>query len=337
MSEPWLRWGIVGAGGIAHTVGAAIAAASGHTVAAVAARDRDRAQALATDLGAPSAYGRYDQLFADPAVDVVYVATVHTQHLAPAEAALAAGKAVLVEKPLTATAAQAHQLVECARVHGRFLAEALWTRYLPIVGQAVGLVADAAIGEVVGVRSTIGRHVPFDPAHRLWDPAVGGGVLFDLGIYVAHLAGMFIGRPQRVQVAGRRGPNGVESTAAMLWSTADRRYADLVASFDGWSDQPSTTVSGTHGSLSLFGPTQVPTRLEIRRPDQAIRVVELDGRPTGYQPEIVEVGRCVRAGLRESPLAPLAESLWVLDVLEAARSALRAANQSATASPRDEA
>src|SRR5690606_5173217 len=130
---PVLRWGIAATGGIARTVGHVIAAEPDMMVTAVGSRSLDRARALAAELGARQAYGSYAELVRDPDIDVVYVATPQSHHLEVAELAIAAGKAVLCEKPLAATLADAEKMVALAREAGVFLMEAMWMRFNPLI------------------------------------------------------------------------------------------------------------------------------------------------------------------------------------------------------------
>ncbi|MBN9374738.1 MAG: Gfo/Idh/MocA family oxidoreductase, partial [Cellulomonas sp.] len=176
-----VRWGILGAGGIAATVGADVVASPGSLVAAVASRDLDRAVALAERLGAAREYGSYDELVADPGVDVVYVATTHAQHHAAALAALHAGKPVLVEKPLALNARQGHQIAEAAARRGLLCLEGMWTRLNPTVRRIRQIVESGEIGELRAVRADLSHTFDYHPAHRLLDPPVGGGALLDLG------------------------------------------------------------------------------------------------------------------------------------------------------------
>jgi len=170
-----VRWGIAGPGRIAGSVARDFPHVPDAELAAVGSRSASRAQAFAADHGVPHAYGSYRDLVTSPEVDAIYVATPHPQHLGIALAALDAGKAVLVEKTFTATLAGARELVQRARERQLFCMEAMWTRFQPAIVAARELIADGAIGEVRGVQADLGVDRPFDPADRLFDPALGGG------------------------------------------------------------------------------------------------------------------------------------------------------------------
>ncbi|MDQ2797399.1 MAG: Gfo/Idh/MocA family oxidoreductase [Actinomycetota bacterium] len=313
-----IRWGILGAGGIAATVGDDIIATPGNSVVAVAARDAGRAAAFAQARGIPRSYGSYAELVADPEVDVVYIATTHGQHLEHALLALRAGKPILVEKAFTLNAATAREVVAEARERRLFCMEAMWTRLNPLIRQAVDLAASGRIGDVTGIRADLSRHFDYDPRHRLFDLAAGGGALLDLGIYPATVSWLFLGRPDTVQVTGSLAPTGSDLTVAMQWGYDDGRVAQIFASAAGPSPL-AAIVTGTAGSIMIEPRIHHPDRLVVHS-DAGTEVVA--GPPvlgSGYQHQVAEVARCLRAGELESPLVPLDETVAILEVLDEAR------------------
>lgn len=319
MGEP-IRWGILGAGGIAGVVGAEIGATPGNEVAAVGARDLDRAAALADQLGAPRSYGSYAELVADPDIDVVYIATTHGQHHEHALLTLRAGKPILVEKAFTLNAREAREVIAEARTRQLFCLEAMWMRFNPLIIQARQLAASGRIGAVVSVRSDLSTRFEFDPKHRLFDLDVGGGALLDIGVYAATFAWLFLGRPDTVQVTGSLSPTGSDATAAMQWGYADGRFAQIASTTLGPSPL-SGLVAGTKGWISIEGAMARPTSITIHdESGDEVLTDPLTGH--GYQPEVLEVERCLRAGEPESPLVPLDETLAILEVLDEARAQL---------------
>jgi predicted dehydrogenase len=318
MSDAPIRWGILGAGAIAATVGADIAATPGNVLHAVGARVPERAAAFATAYGVARSYGSYADLLADPDVDVVYIATTHGQHRDHALLALRAGKPVLVEKAFTLNAAQARQVVAEARARRLFCMEAMWMRLNPLVRRAVAIAESGRIGAVAGVRGDLSRLFPYDPAHRLYDLRAGGGALLDLGVYPATLAWMFLGRPDTVQAVGSLAPTGADATAAVQLGYPDGRVAQLYCSAAG--DSPfAGLITGTEGWISIEPRIHRPARLVVRDPagEEVIAAEELPG--NGYALEVLEVQRCLRAGELESPLVPLDETVAILEVLDEAR------------------
>ena len=315
-AEP-LRWGILGAGGIAATVGADIAASPGSVLQAVGARDGARARAFAELHGVRTSYGSYAELVADPDVDVVYVATTHGQHHDHALLALGAGKPVLVEKAFTLNARQAREVVAAARAAGLFCMEAMWMRFNPLVRQAQALVADGRLGRLVNLRADFSRRFEFAPAHRLFDLAAGGGALLDLGVYPVTFAWMFLGRPERVAVAGTLSETGSDATVAMQFGYPDGAFAQLCTS--AVSPSPfGALVCGTDGWLHLEPTVHRPTRLSI---STAAGTETFDSPVVGngYGPQVAEVERCLRTGETESPVVPLDETVAIMELLDGVR------------------
>ena len=318
MSGP-IRWGILGAGAIAATVGADIAAVPGNVLQAVAARDGDRAAAFAQRHGVARSYGSYADLLADPDVDVVYLATTHAQHHEQALACLEAGKPILVEKAFTLTAPQAREVVEAARARGLFAMEAMWTRLHPLIRRTQQLIADGRIGELTAVRADLCKDFPYDPSHRLFDLGAGGGALLDMGIYPTTVTYLLTGRPDTVQVTGALAPTGADATVAMQWGFADGRVAQIFTS--SRNDSPfAALVTGTGGWISIEPRIHRATRLVVGGGSDAPEVIEgppMEG--NGYRLEVEEVARCLRAGELESPLVPLDDTVAILEVLDEAR------------------
>ncbi|MER6951133.1 Gfo/Idh/MocA family oxidoreductase [Nonomuraea sp. NPDC000554] len=310
-----LAWGIAATGGIARTVGAVIAAEPGMRVAAVGSRDLDRAAALASTLGAESAYGSYAELCADPAVDAVYVATPHAQHLEVAEAAIAAGKAVLCEKPLAATVADAERMVRLAREAGVFLMEAMWMRFNPLIQRIAG---DPRFGEIRSVQASFGFVLPYDRAHRLWAPELGGGALLDLGIYPFGLAQLLLGMPSELQVTGSLAPSGVDAEVGGVLLYPGGRRALVEASLLG-SYPNAAYVVGTGMRAQIDAPFWAPRRVVLSGPSMEDEVHVLEPGESGYVGELREVRAALAEGRTESQVITLDDSLAMMGLLADAR------------------
>ena len=312
-----IRWGFLGAGGIA----AALAADLGHgnnTLYAVAARDADRAAAFAEHFGASRSHGDYRALVEDPDVDIVYVATTHPFHREHALMAIDAGKHVLIEKPVTLNAVHAREVLTAARDKGVFAMEAVWMRANPLILKAQEMVAKGVIGDVVAVHADFSIDVAFDPTHRLYDLSNGGGALLDLGVYPIHFAWLFLGRPDTQQVLGTLSPTGSDATVALQWgynsgATAQLRCATMALT------PGRATIAGTAGSISVEPWFLNPERLVVTTSEGESRV---KGQGTAYGPQIEEVERCLREGLLESPLAPHADTIAILELIDRARAEL---------------
>ena len=312
-----IRWGIVGPGRIAENVVADFAVVDGARPVAVASRSIDRAEAFARRHGMERAHGSYADILADPDVDVLYIATPHPQHHAVAIGGLRAGKALLVEKAFTATVAGAQEVVDLARSSGVFVMEAMWTRFQPAVVALRELVADGAIGEVRSVQADLGVRRPFDPADRLFDLALGGGALLDLGVYVVSFAQMLLGTPDTVSAAGSVFETGADAEAGLLLGYADGRSATLTTSLR-CALPGQARVFGTDGWIDVLPRFHHPETIVLHRGDAEPETITRTKLGGGYAHELIEVTECVRAGRTESATMPLADTLAVQRVLEEA-------------------
>ena len=202
-----LRWGILGTGFIAGLQTQDLQE-HGFTVQAVGSRSLESASAFAEQYGVATAHGSYESLVADPSVDVVYIATPHPFHHGNALLALNAGKHVLVEKAFTMNAREAQEVFDLAAAKGLVALEAMWSRFLPHMIRLREIIANGTIGEVRKVIASHNQNLPKDPAHRLNDPALGGGALLDLGVYPVSFAIDILGSPETIRASGFHDRNG---------------------------------------------------------------------------------------------------------------------------------
>jgi len=313
-----LAWGVVATGRIARDVGRVIAAHPEMDVAAVGSRDGRRAAELAAALGAPRSHASYEALVADASVDAVYVATPHAQHAAVVEAALLAGKAVLCEKPLTHSLVETERLVSVARGSGAFLMEAMWMRFNPLVQHLQSLVRAGGLGAPRALHASFGFAAPYDPTARLWDPALGGGALLDLGVYTVGLARLLLGSPTQVETTGSLTPSGVdrESTVTLCFDSGARALLSqsLVSRLPG-----NAVVVGDRGWAELSPSFHAPTRLVVQVDDEPPVEREIADRNAGFVGELEEVARCLAEGRTESDVMPLSETVATARVLDEAR------------------
>ena len=325
---PPLLWGVLAPGGIARDFTAALHRHTAQRVIAVGSRSLDRAAAFAGEHGIERAYGSYEQLVADPAVDVVYVASPHSQHAEHALLAIAAGKHVLIEKPMAADAAGARRIADAARAAGVFAMEAMWTRYLPQSDILRQLLDDGAFGEVRVVTADFGGTVPFDPASRLFDPALAGGALLDLGVYAVSWAHFALGRPQRVIAAGSLAGTGVDEQASLVLGYTDGAQALLSTGLRA-STPSRATICGSAGRVETDSPFWAASGLRFVAPGGSPAVSWTDpyGRPhrQGMSYEAAALARFVADGLTESPLHSLRDAVDTLETIDEARRQLGAA------------
>jgi predicted dehydrogenase len=318
LDAPPVRWGVLGAGNIAGTFSDGVRERTRSDVVAVGSRDVAKAQAFA-DRHAPGAraYGSYEELVADPDVDVVYVATPHSHHLEHALLAIGAGKHVLVEKPLTRSVAESELLLDAARDAGVFCMEAMWTRFLPHVAALRGAIARGEIGEVVTVEAEFDVFFPYDPTHRLFAPELAGGALLDLGIYPIAFAHDLMGVPTSVTAQGTLAKTGVDDHVAIVlqWDGGQQAVLHMSSRASG---PHAATIIGTQGRIELARDFFVPVDVVVTRADGTSWTFE-SPRGEGKAYEAAEVARLVTAGATESPRHPWSDTREVMAILDAAR------------------
>jgi predicted dehydrogenase len=318
VTQTKIRWGILATGGIAATFTADLQTLDDAEVVAVGSRTLDAAQAFAVQHEIPRAYGSWAELAADPEVDIVYVATPHSAHHAAAALCLDAGKAVLCEKPLTLDAAQAEDLCRRAEAAGVFFMEAMWTRTVPAILRMVEMVRAGAIGEPRLVTADFSVSFNTGPDHRIRNPALGGGALLDLGVYPLAISQLVFGPPSVIRAAATLTPEGVDDTTAVSLVHPDGGVSALTCSIsaDGtWS----ATISGTEGRIEFGRGFTSPTGFTLYRGDQPAQRIEEPYLAQGMVHEAIEAQRCLREGLRQSPLAPWSETLAVMRTMDAVR------------------
>ncbi|MFI7386709.1 Gfo/Idh/MocA family protein [Streptomyces sp. NPDC049813] len=324
MAAERVRWGILATGGIAASFTAALLDLPDAEVVAVGSRTATAAKGFAERFGIERAYGDWASLAADDSLDVVYVATPHAAHREAAGLCLEAGRAVLCEKAFTLNAREAGELVTLARSRGLFLMEAMWMYCNPLVRRLKALVDDGAIGEVRTVQADFGLAGPFPPAHRLRDPAQGGGATLDLGVYPVSFAHLLLGEPAEVTARAMLSEEGVDLQTGMLLSWAGGAQAVLHCAINSGTGV-TASVTGSAGRIDVpagfFYPERFVLHRDGRDPEEFVAAPE-DGPRDSLRHEAVEVMRRVRAGDTESALVPLDSSVAVMRTLDAVRSAV---------------
>ncbi|MGN6577329.1 MAG: Gfo/Idh/MocA family protein [Nocardioides sp.] len=312
-----MRWGVLATGKIAKAIATALGLLEDAEIAAVAARRLESAEAFAQQYGAGTAYGDYRALVEDPDVDVVYVATPHALHHEHVLMALEAGKAVLCEKALTLTEAQAAELVSVAREKQLFLMEAMWMRCNPMIRRLQQILATGELGAVTQVRADLGFRVDAPATDRLLAPELGGGALLDMGIYPLTFAQLFLGEPAKVAAAGTLSDLGVDLNIALALAYDTGAVASLTASMTGPSPR-TASITTELGRFDLADSFHHPASATWVSGDHTETLEEpmLGG---GLAHEAIEVMRCLRNGETESPLVPLDESVALMGLMDAIR------------------
>ena len=315
-----MRMGYLGAGNISGQMAETVARMGEVENYAVAARNPERAREFAGRWGFSRAYGSYEELLADPDVDLVYVALPHSHHHRWTIAALEAGHHVLCEKAFAANERQARDMVACAREHGLLLAEAIWTRYMPSRNMIDEIVASGEIGEVTTVAANLGYRVDGSP--RMTDPALAGGALLDLTVYPLNFASMVLGNKiRRIAASMVAAPTGVDGQDSVMIEYESGQMASLFSTMYAMTDREGQ-ILGTKGFVTVEN---------INNP-QVIRVYASDGltrkltreiavpeQISGYEYELLSCKRAIEAGALECPEMPHAETLELMRQMDEIR------------------
>jgi dihydrodiol dehydrogenase / D-xylose 1-dehydrogenase (NADP) len=317
MTTP-IRWGILGLGTIARAFATGLAAVPDARLVAVGSRSLAKAEGFAAEFGNPRAHGSYEALANDPGVDAIYIATPHPLHRDDAILCLNARKAVLCEKPFCVNAADLEAIIAIARERRTFLMEAMWTRFLPTMARVREWLAAGAIGEPRLVTADFGFRCGWDPQSRLLAPALAGGGLLDVGIYTIAFAAMVFGpRPQRLTGFAHLGETGVDEQAAFVLGYERGRLAALTCAVR--TDTPhEARIDGTEGRITVPTHFWKATKAVLTAKGRT-ETVEMPHLANGYEYEAMEVGRCLRAGLTESPIVSLDESLALMRTMDELR------------------
>jgi predicted dehydrogenase len=232
--------------------------------------------------------------------------------------AIEAGKHVLVEKPFTLNSAEAERLVAAARAAGVFLMEAMWTRFMPHVDDIRQLLAAGALGDIRTVTADHGQWAAEDPQSRMYAPELGGGALLDLGVYPVSFASFVLGKPSRITAVSDPAFTGVDAQTSMIFQYDGGRHAVLTTSVQGRTANAATIV-GTDARIELDPIFYVPTSFSVITRDDVVTRHEHPRVGEGLRYQAAEVARCLRAGLLESPLLPLDETVEIMRTMDEVR------------------
>ncbi|HZZ74377.1 MAG TPA: Gfo/Idh/MocA family oxidoreductase [Puia sp.] len=318
-----IRWGILGCGRIARKFASDLTLVDGAELSAVAARRIEDAQVFAKEFPARHVHGSYKDLVTNPAVDVIYVASPHALHHEHTLLCLNHQKAVLCEKAFALNLRQAKEMVEVSRNRKVFLMEALWSKFLPQYNKLQELIAAGELGEIKSILVNFG-FIPQPPVPaRLFDPALGGGSLLDIGIYNVFLVLSILGRPDTIEASMTPGPDGVDEQCASLFKYKNGAMAQLFSSLSS-NLGTDADISGTKSRLRLtarfYAPSATIELYSGREDSREIIPVHKEG-GSGYQYEARHVGECLRKGLTESPVMSHNDSLLIMETMDRIRSA----------------
>ena len=312
-----MRWGILGTGSICRQFAQDLPFAPDAVALAVASRDLNRARLFAQQHRIARCYGSYAELLADPDIDIVYIGTPHSEHLANAGDAMRAGKHVLCEKPLTVTPEESRKLKQIQAETGRYLMEAMWTWFLPAIIQARNWVSAGRIGSLRHIKADFGYPQRFDPTGRMYNPDLAGGCLLDMGVYPVALSWLFHRQmPDEISVVGRRAPSGVDDDFSALLDY-DNHVSTIGASFrcklQNWA-----YIIGTEGYITVPDFWRASEAM-LYQLDTKIDHFSDDRLHQGFAYEAIAVQQDIAAGRWESETMSLDDSIAIQTIMDRIR------------------
>ncbi len=304
---------IIGAGFIAAKMARTVAALDETQSYAIASRSLDKARAFADKFGVQKAYGSYEELLADDAVDLVYVALPHSHHHEWTIKALQAGKHVLCEKPLAVNAAQAQEMISLAEAKNLLLAEAMWTRYLPSAKIISDIISSGEIGEPLTVSANVGDCNFMND--RLTNPKLAGGCLLDLTVYALNFAAMVFGTDvKRIAASMIPTSTGVDGQNNVMLEYAGGKMSSIFATIFTVTDR-SGFVYGREGFIQahdVFNPEKITVCGVNGYKHFVKREIAVPAQITGFEYEVLACLRAIESGRTECPEMPHGESLAIM-------------------------
>jgi len=313
-----INWGIIGPGKIADRFASSFKSIPDAQLYAVASRDLERSRSFAKLYDIQKSYGSYDALANDPDVDVVYIATPHAYHREQTLLCVHNKKAVLCEKPLTLNHNDALEMIEAAKKNNVFFMEAMWSRFFPTTIKTLKLIQEGAIGEVKYLRADFGFKSPTkDPKSRLFDLALGGGALLDVGVYPLFLALLILGKPDAIRSFATLADTGADETTNAIFHYKDGAIANILSSIV--VDTPKDAeIIGTKGIITINTPWHKASSVTLKIDENETRF-DFPYEGTGFEYQIQEVMRCLQHNKKESDLMPFELSLMMAEVSDEIR------------------
>ena len=309
--------GFIGAGRIANTLASTMARMEDVNLYAVAARDLGRAQAFAAQYGFDKAYGSYEEMLRDPNVELVYIATPHSHHFEHMKLCIEHSKNILCEKAFTLNAAQARQIAALAKAKGVYVAEAIWTRYMPSRAMIDEVLASGIIGNVTALTATLCYPVAYK--ERCIRPELAGGALLDVGVYCLNFALMHFGDDiERMDSAVRMTDTGVDGQESITLHYRDGKIAVLTAGILSRSDRKGIFY-GDKGYIIVENINNPQSISVYDLTDTLVKKIQVPAQITGYEYQIREAMARIRAGETESASMPLDTTIAVMERMDALR------------------
>ena len=312
-----MKIGIIGAGHISEIVAPTLAAMEGMECYAVSSRNLEKAEAFAKNFGFEKAYGSYEELVNDPNVELVYVATPHSHHHDHMMLCINAGKPILCEKAFTLNADQAKKIGMAAAEKGVYVAEAIWTRYMP----SRKIINEVLTSGIIGKPNTLTANLSYVISHkeRIVDPNLAGGALLDIGVYGINFAMMHFGTDiERVESSVKMHSTGVDAMETITIFYRDGRMAVLTHSIFCRSDRKGI-IHGDKGYMVVENINNPQSLRVFDLQDQEIAYYDFSDQISGYEFQFAESAACIAAGKTEADSMPMDDSIAVMEFMDSLR------------------
>ncbi len=314
------NWAILGCGKIARKFAGDLKLLPNVLLYAAASRSLENAQEFANEFGFEKAYGSYEEMLLDPAVDVVYIASPHSHHCEHTLLCLNHKKAVLCEKAFAMNSREVALMIEASRKNKTFLMEAFWTMFQPSFQKAMEIIRSGELGALKMIHSDFAFNADYNPEKRLYNVALGGGSLLDIGIYPIFMSLMALGKPSEMKTMASICPTGAEESIMMSFKYPGGEIASLVSSFASHSST-QTEFSFENGFIRLNRRFFCPTTITYwKGGHEEEKVITFEkGIGFGYELEAAHVMECLDAGKTESDIMPLSLSADLMETMDRVR------------------
>ncbi len=312
------KWGVLTAGKMAAKFTRGLQLLDNAELYSVGSRDAGRAKKFADEYGFKKSFGSYEEMLADPELDVVYVASPHSLHHEHTLLCLKYKKAVLCEKSFALNGMEVREMIEEARRQKVFLMEALWPPFQPIYRKTKEVLSGGEPGKIIHLNARFSFQAPYDPLDRKFNMSLGGGSLLDIGIYAVIDALYFLGVPSGITAKASFSPTGSEDLICIIFTYEDGRMATLYSSFRT-AGGIGCDIYCENGNLFFSRARDMSQQLKVELNGKKTVDYTLLPEAMGYQFEAAEVMKCLDAGKIQSDVVPLSFSLDLIDTLDRIR------------------
>ncbi len=312
-----MRIGILGAGGIAKKMADTLRNMDEHVCFAVASRDLEKAKDFAKEYDVEKAYGSYEEMISDENIDLIYVATPHSHHYEHAMLCLRGKKPILVEKAFTGNAKQAREILEYSKKYNIFVAEAIWTRYMPSRRIIQNILNSGIIGEFSSLTANLGS--PIDHVPRIREPELAGGALLDLGVYPLNFSSMFFGNDiEKIDATCVKSELGVDLIDGIILTHKNRKVSTIHCNVTAITDSLGM-IHGRNGYIIARNINNISKIDVCKRGGEVLESYDIPLQISGYEYQILACAKAISEGKIECEEMPHSEILCIMELMDEIR------------------